>query len=784
MPGPHHVSVQGRFRPLLVMFRPALLLAALTGCGAGPDPSGEAAPAGGGMAQTGAANLQLQALTSGTFTVGRGVNLVGLFQFGDFNASRLSELGQLRAMGADFARLPLEPSRFYDPASPSWKDLSTVLDEARRVGLKIIVDLHPSYPTQRLALTGDRRYPALLTTLASRLPAWGVDRVALELMNEPISPVGDSCTPAFDWNSWQRSFFTAARAGSKELTLVLTGSCWGGIDGLLKVQPINDPHLIYSVHDYDEMWFTHQGAGWTDWNIGYSRNIPYPPTPAKLQAVLPEVLYHLPTQRMRDSVQENLLAYGRSGFSKATMLTRLGRAASWAKTNNARLLLGEFGAMKTYAPPQDRLSWVNDMRTSAQSLGMAYAMWDYNPDGSFGPFRNGTLEAGMVRALGFTPPAGSVSTPPNPVSSRVFPVNPVESSRLLLADFGAGSQSQGGLPTEYYGYGKPDQPGFTASPDGRTPWQAGHLQYDYDLPLNNDWGGVAAIVNVPTQDTTPYTHLQLRIKASGGSQIQSQLANSAVKTGGDHPRVEVPTQNDWGWETYTIPLENFEQQGWGTPVDVESALRRLDQVIVTPLSTGTAGTVQIDDLALVRIGEAGNPAPLAATRQVPVQDFEGAGTQTDVYGYQQNPAPKSVYSSALVSRAVGRVLEVNFGLDASQGWAGVVASTQLRPGNAAVDLNALAAIRIALSATGTETLRLEVGAEGFDTGNDNPQVRLKVSPTLTTYRLPISAFGQAGWGRTVNVTEFLRQARSLSVFADTVGTHGKYTVDSIVLEKK
>lgn len=789
MPLPLRLSARGCFHPLTVVLRPALLwpallLGTLSGCGPDPDPSGQVALAGENAVQSGAPSFQTEALTPGTFSVRRGVNLVGLFQFGDFDRSRLAELGQLRAMGADFARLPIEPSRFYDPASPSWKDLTTLLNEARRVGLKIIVDLHPSYPVQRLALTGDRRYPALLTTLASRLPAWGVEQVALELMNEPISPVGDSCNPAFDWNSWQRTFLTAARAGSKELTLVLTGSCWGGVDGLLKAQPISDPHLMYSVHNYDEMWFTHQGAGWTDWKASSLRNVPYPPTPARVQAVLPEILYHLPTQRMRDSVQENLLNYGRSGFSKATMQARLGRAAAWAKSNWARLLLGEFGVMKTYAPPQDRLTWVNDMRTSAEGLGMAYAMWDYSPDGSFGPFRGSTLEAGMVRAMGFTPPAGAVPTPPNPVATRVYPVNPVESSRLLLADFQAGSQALGGLPTGYYAYGKPDQPGFTASPDGRTPWQAGHLQYDYDLPLNNDWGGVAAILNVPTLDTTPYTHLQLRIKASGGSQIQIQLANSAVDTGGDHPRVEVPTQGDWGWETYTIPLENFVQQGWGTPVDVVAALRRLDQVIVTPLSTGKAGTVQIDDVTLVRIGEAANPPPLVAAGQVPVQDFEGRGIRTDVYGYQQNPAPKSVYSSALVARSVGTVLEVNFGLDASQGWAGVVANTQLQPENAAIDLNSLAAVRLDLAATGTETLRLELGAEGFDTGDDNPQVRLHVSPTLTTYRLPISAFRQAGWGKAVNVTDFLRQARNLSVFADTVGTHGKYTVDNVVLEKK
>ena len=91
------------------------------------------------------------------------------------------------------------------------------------------------------------------------------------------------------------------------------------------------------------------------------------------------------------------------------MLSRLQRAADWAKANKARLLLDEYGVLKTVAPPQDRLTWISDMRSGAEKLGIAYAMWDYNPEGSSSPFRNGRLEAGAVKAQGFTPPAGAWS---------------------------------------------------------------------------------------------------------------------------------------------------------------------------------------------------------------------------------------------------------------------------------------------------------------------------------------------------------------------------------------
>jgi endoglucanase len=759
---------------------PALLLGTLAGCSTGPAQT----------TQEQSAELQAQNAVTPTqtgFTIKRGVNLTGWFQYGDYNPARLGDLAVLKTMGADFVRLPIEPSRFYDAKSPDWKNLETTLNEARRVGIRVIVDLHPAYNTQRLALTGDARYPALLTALARKLPQWGLDKVALELMNEPIAPEGDSCNPAFDWNPWQARFHAAARAGSKDLTLILTGACWGGIDGLLRVKPINDPRLIYSLHNYDEMPFTHQGASWSGWTLAYARGVPYPPTPAKLAAALPEILYRVPTARMREQIQGELEVYGKSGFGQATMQTRLQKAADWAKTNNTRLLLGEYGVLKTVAPPQDRLSWINDMRNVAEKLGIAYAMWDYNPDGSFGPFRNGKLEAGAVKAQGFTPPPGAVPTPPNPVITRSPMPNPVEAARLDFADFSLGSQSNFGAPTSYYGYGKPDMPRYTPSPDNRAPIQSGHLQFDYNLPLNNDFAGVAAIIPYKAGavlDTTPYTHLRISLKVTGGSKVRVELASSKLDNGGDHPNVELPTQDDWGWETYTIALENFAQSGWGKKIDVAAALKLVENVAITPIETGAAGTISIDNIAFVKLADAANPPPLSAAQARPIQNFEGEtgalGGVTDVYGYEQNAAKKTVVGSG----RVGGALKVDFQLMGGQDWAGAVAVTQFQKNDVPINVQELGAVRLDLAAVGTDNLRVEFGADGFETANDNPQMRLKVTPTLTTYRLPISAFGQAGWGTTVSVAEFLKKAKTLSVFADTVGSQGKFTVDNIVLERK
>jgi len=618
-----------------------------------------------------------------TFSPKRGVNVTGWFQYGEFRESRFSELQKLRDMGADFIRLPIEPTKFYDASSVVWSQLERTLTEAKRLNLKVIVDLHPQYNTQRLALTGDARYPALLTRLATLLPKYGLSNVALELMNEPISPVGDSCEQSFDWNAIQQKFYSAARAGSKTLTLIATGKCWGGINGLLEIKPlqqggVQDKNVIYSLHDYDPMFFTHQSASWAGWQLAYARGVPYPITPERMNAVLPSILYGVPNKRLRAELKGQLEALGAQGFNKASMQKELARASDWGKKNNARLLLGEFGALVNVTPPQDRVQWIRDMRESAQSLGMAYAMWGFDSsDGAstFGPFRNGALEVGALEALGFKAPPEAKPTPPNPVITKVYPLNPVTSTSTPLADFEAGSQSVFGVPTNYYSYGKPDN---LPPVSGAVPFvapsstQSGRLEFPYDIPLNNDYGGVTAVINLKngsSVDFTLYTHLRLELAATGGTSLRVDLGRDGVDNGGDNPEVNLPSSETL--ETFDIPLESFKQAGWGKPVDLGPILRGVERVSITANTTGTKGVVKIDNIRLVRLEEASSALALPADKAQTLQNYELEGDATNsggssiLYGYQENAANVATVSSSKVQSGAGKALEVRFKLPAT-----------------------------------------------------------------------------------------------------------------------
>jgi endoglucanase len=721
----------------------------------------------------------------------RGGNLTGWFQFGTFQESRFGELQRMSELGVDFIRLPIEPTRFYDRASPDWALLDRVLIEAGRVNIKVIVDLHPAYNTQRLALTGDERYPKLLEDLARYLPKFGTDKVLLELMNEPISPTGDSCDKNFDWNTWQRKFYDAARVGSKEITLVLTGACWGGVDGLLAVRPIQDERVIYSIHNYDQMEFTHQGAGWTSSSLWYLRGMPYPASVERVAQVLPSILYNVPTTALKSQYRSSLQAYGKSGFGRAAMERTLAKARDWAKQNNARLLLGEYGVLITDALPQDRVQWIRDMRETAEGMNIAHAIWDFSSQGSFGPYRGAKLEAGALEAMGLKVPSDAVATPPNPPVDSSLPINPVLGNREVIADFAAGSQNVSGGKTGYFGYGQPTLPTFTAAGAGNTaPISNGRIEFDYDIALNNDWGGVTAVIPVKDGsplDATTFSHIRLELAdqkvTQQGVKVRVALASTSLDTGGDHPQVSVEAGATA--TAFTIPLSAFRQAGWGKVVDVQQVLKNLHNIEVTASEQGKAGRLMIDNIALVKITDAGRPDPITSEKTLLLYNFElennagNAGGAWYVSRYQQNANAPVTGSSSLIAANSSRQVQMDFDIPTANDWAGSILGMPFGGSRNALEY---AALRFDASVTGV-LVRVELNTS-LDVGGDHPQIYLTLGPDVRTYRIPIGEFAQAGWGKAVDLNQALTNFVGVSINVDSLGVKGALKVDNVILEKQ
>ena len=181
-----------------------------------------------------------------------------------------------------------------------------------------------------------------------------------------------TCTAGREFRTarWRRSGSVAPRH-----TIIATAAAWGHQDGLLAMEPVRDDNVIYTFHDYDPMWFTHQGATWSTAAWAFLHGVPYPSTPENIQAVL--------SQEPDERVRLELERYGEDRWGPAAgARRRLTAVAKWAEERNVPLYCGEFGAFKDHSDPKMRAAWINDTRTSLERHHIGWAMWDY--DGNFG----------------------------------------------------------------------------------------------------------------------------------------------------------------------------------------------------------------------------------------------------------------------------------------------------------------------------------------------------------------------------------------------------------------
>jgi len=325
------------------------------------------------------------------------------------------DLKALKEAGFDFLRMPVDPSPFLSDQTTALRDdlYASVLDSVRminRAGLKVIVDMHliPAGGSRKIGMAqvmDDPRtfdsYVDTIRTMARTLAGEDPEKVAFELMNEPIVDCDSAGTSL--WPDRQRKLFAAARSSATKLTLVLTGACYSAASSLEKIDPkaIPDDNVIWTFHSYDPFLLTHQGATWAGDFIPYVTGLPYPLTSvpkARLDVTLDTIRARIKAEA-RWTRRSGLLAYldeqVASMDSPAKLLGLMdapfNKVEAWAKANGIKpknITLGEFGMIRqeygnAYVMPAEyRAAYVKDMIARAEAHGFSWSVWSYG--GAFG----------------------------------------------------------------------------------------------------------------------------------------------------------------------------------------------------------------------------------------------------------------------------------------------------------------------------------------------------------------------------------------------------------------
>jgi endoglucanase len=221
----------------------------------------------------------------------------------------------------------------------SWREvLDWAIKCAQEQHLMVILDLHEYNSLGSEPEANKEKFLAFWRQISARYqdaPA----SVVFELLNEPSKKL----TPAL-WNEYLQEALTIIREKNPRRTVIAGPAFWNSIDHLPELKlPVNDTNLIVTVHYYQPMDFTHQGAAWAD---------------------------------RKDKL-------GVEWLGTAEELSRIkddfDKAAAWGKEHHRPIFLGEFGAYDK-APMESRGRYIGAVARAAEERGWSWAYWQFDSD--------------------------------------------------------------------------------------------------------------------------------------------------------------------------------------------------------------------------------------------------------------------------------------------------------------------------------------------------------------------------------------------------------------------
>ena len=279
--------------------------------------------------------------------LGRGVNILGYDLIWDhFKDGRFKEkhFKLIREAGFQSVRINLHALQRMDAGNgykldESWlKTLDWAVKSALENGLMVVLDLHNYNDVAENPALFKPRLLAYWKQIAERYKD-APETVLFEILNEPNGHL-----TADLWNEWLVEALAVIRATNPARTVVIGPPEWNGIDHLDElVLPESDRNIIVTVHYYEPMSFTHQGAAWTPENVHLSG-----------------VTWGTAAEKKR--VEDDFAL-----------------VQKWSSLHRRPIFLGEFGAYDK-GPMDSRARYTAAVARTAESLGWAWAYWQFDSD--------------------------------------------------------------------------------------------------------------------------------------------------------------------------------------------------------------------------------------------------------------------------------------------------------------------------------------------------------------------------------------------------------------------
>jgi len=243
-----------------------------------------------------------------------------------------------------------------DPAF--WKRIDWVVAEGKTHHLNVILDLQNYDELMVEPEKHQERFLAIWHQIAEHYQH-EPPSILFELLNEPHNQL-DAAT----WNALLSQAIAIIRPTNPNRLIVVGPVSWNKISALpLLILPAGDSRLVVTVHYYDPMTFTHQGAPWEKTSLTW-----------------------LGTKWHGTDADKRVVNHD------------FDNAVAWASAHQRPMLLGEFGTYEK-CDIESRQRWTRYVAHSAEAHGMPWAYWEFG--GNFGAYDIGlnTWRAPLLEAL-------------------------------------------------------------------------------------------------------------------------------------------------------------------------------------------------------------------------------------------------------------------------------------------------------------------------------------------------------------------------------------------------
>ena len=315
----------------------------------------------------------------------------------------VDEFEQIRKEGFDHVRLMVNWPRYAEPApdftlpAELFSQVDRAVTKALNSHLAVILDLHHFHDQNPQGKQSPERNPknpapellALWRQIAEHYRSYP-PQLAFDLDNEPSR----TATTAV-MNPVYAQLIAQVRQTNPERTLFVEPGSWSGISELKKLVLPPDDNIIVSVHQYDPMFFTHQGANWDSGLPPFTGVIlPGPPS----TPLVPDSKLHL-TDEMKAWLEEyNTLPADKNPSSLRRTVKLLEYAHAWSDYYGRPVHIGEFGAL-TNADPASRANYYSLCRHAMEKEKIIWTAFDWRADFGYWDSQKRQPLPGMREAL-------------------------------------------------------------------------------------------------------------------------------------------------------------------------------------------------------------------------------------------------------------------------------------------------------------------------------------------------------------------------------------------------